>query len=265
MGALIRDARMGRDLTLKQLATASGVSAATVSAVERASKGVTLATAEKILAAMGLQLHVETQPLWADVDAAIEEMRDIPVPDRIGRWEIGFTSFVSWFAGRSSMADGLMAAALQGAPVPVRAFEMVIADDDDSIDDMISLLGEMRARQWVDRWQSRQGSCLDPRDTECPPARYRCRHGEFRVRLAGELSPKVWVELEDLPAPDLAPVSLFQRVPLLTRARLPVVPLTEIETDEAYARRVLDRVRELSGGLPHQRTAPDSWGRVTGA
>ncbi|GLY76478.1 hypothetical protein Airi01_047450 [Actinoallomurus iriomotensis] len=161
MGALIRDARMGRDLTLKQLATASGVSAATVSAVERASKG--------------------------------------------------------------------------------------------------------GARQWVDRWQSWQGSCLDPRDTECPPARYRCRHGEFRVRLAGELSPKVWVELEDLPAPDLAPVSLFRRVPLLTRARLPVVPLTEIETDEAYARRVLDRVRELSGGLPHLRTAPDSWGRVTGA
>lgn len=197
---------------------------------------------------MGLQLHVETQPLWVEVDAAIEEMRNKSLWARISGWQIEFTSFVSWFADRPYMADGLMAAALQGAPVPVRAFEMMVADDDDSIDELVFLLKEMRARQWAEKWRSWDAPSLDPRATECRPARYRCLHGEFQVRLVEKLTPTVWVELEDLPAPDVAPVSLFRRVPLLTRVRLPVVPLGEIQADETYTRRVLDRVRQLSTG-----------------
>ncbi|WP_345464661.1 hypothetical protein [Actinoallomurus oryzae] len=67
-------------------------------------------------------------------------------------------------------------------------------------------------------------------------------HGEFHVLLVDELRPRVWFELEDLPKPGVAPIFLFRKIPLATRIRLPVVPLAEIQTDDTYALRVLERL-----------------------
>src|ERR1700676_1034669 len=73
-GELIRRARLERELGVVELARRAGVSPATVSKVERGQRpAVTVAMADRILAAMGLRLHVETVPLWADIDTAIAE------------------------------------------------------------------------------------------------------------------------------------------------------------------------------------------------
>jgi transcriptional regulator with XRE-family HTH domain len=243
VGALIRDAREDRRLTLGQLAAASGVGASTLSTMERAKRDMSLGAVEKVLAAMGLQLHVDTQPLWGEIDAKISEMAEVSLPARIEAWPLEFTSFVSWFAETAYMADGLMAAALQGAPVPVDAFEIAVLDDEDSLDELMFLLSEMHVRRWVEKWRDWDGTTVDPRDAESPPARYRCIHGELRVRLVSALDPTIFVELSDLSTSGLAPSSLHRKVPVLTRVRLPVAPLAEIETSDGWARRVLQRMR----------------------
>jgi transcriptional regulator with XRE-family HTH domain len=243
VGSLIRDAREDRRLTLEQLAAASGICVSTLSMVERAKRHITLGAVDRVLAAMGLQLHVDTQPLWGEIDAKISEMAAISLSARIEAWPIELTSFVSWFAETAYMADGLMAAALQGAPVPVDAFEIAVLDDEDSLDELMFLLGEMHVRRWVEQWRDWDGTTVDPRDAESPPARYRCLHGELRVRLVRALEPTMFVELRDLSTSGTPPSSLRRKVPVLTEVRLPVVPLAEIETSDGWARRVLQRMR----------------------
>jgi transcriptional regulator with XRE-family HTH domain len=154
LGEMIRSARLERRWSLRDLATASEVSVAMLSLVERAKVGVTLAMVEKILAAMGLALYLEAEPMWAGIDTAISDAAGRSLPDRMADWKIELTSFVSWFAQLPCpyMADGLMAAALQGAPVPVTAFQIAVADDDETLDELIFLLNDMKAQQWVAKW-----------------------------------------------------------------------------------------------------------------
>jgi transcriptional regulator with XRE-family HTH domain len=250
VGSLIRGAREDRRLTLEQLAVASGICASTLSMAERAKRPITLGAVDRILAAMGLQLHVDTQPLWGEIDAKISEMAAISLSARIEAWPIEFTSFVSWFAETAYMADGLMAAGLQGAPVPVDAFEIAVLDDEDFLDELMFLLGEMHVRRWVEQWRDWDGGTVDPRDAQSPPARYRCLHGELRVRLVPVLEPTMFVELSDLSTSGMPPSSLRRKVPVLTEVRLPVVPLAEIETSDGWAHRVLQRMRAQAGVGP---------------
>ena len=64
-GELIRQARVERELGVAELARWWEVSPASVSKIERGRRSaVTIAMADRILAAMGLRLHVETVPLW---------------------------------------------------------------------------------------------------------------------------------------------------------------------------------------------------------
>lgn len=247
VGSLIRAAREDRRLTLEQLAVASGICASTLSMAERAKRPITLGAVDRVLAAMGLQLHVDTQPLWGEIDAKISEMAAISLSARIEAWPIEFTSFVSWFAETAYMADGLMAAGLQGAPVPVDAFEIAVLDDEDFLDELMFLLGEMHVRRWVEQWRDWDGTTVDPRDAQSPPARYRCLHGELRVRLVPVLEPTMFVELSDLSTSGIPPSSLRRKVPVLTEVRLPVVPLADIETSDGWAHRVLQRMRAQAG------------------
>lgn len=265
IGALIRQARTMRRLSLRELAELCDASVATLSAIERGSRNVSLPLADRILGAMELELHLETQPRWEAIDAAIAEAAGRPLKERIAGWEIELTPFVSWFAETPYMADGLMAAALQGAPVPVRAFEMAVPRDEESLDRLTLLLNEMRAARWNVFWlQWSRSASNDPREAEAdmaalarrngatsPPSgpdafSYRCTHGEIRIRLVDELAPALWVEIEDLSQDCARASSLLRTMPMLTRVRLPLVPLAEVETADAYARRVLDRMRRTA-------------------
>lgn len=270
LGTLIRNARVSRRLTLQALAERSGVSVSSISAIERGTRKLTLPLADRILGAMELDLHLETQPMWEAIDTAIAEAARLPLKERIADWKIEFTSFVSWFADTPYIADGLMAAALQAAPVPVTAFEMVVSRDGDTLDRLTELFDEMRASRWNMYWlQWGGGTSLDPREAEeeqkevmgadgrgragagtergRTPMCYRCTHGEFRLRLVDELEPALWTEIEELPTNCLHPISIFRKVPMLTRVRLPLVSLAEIQATDGYARRVLDRMRGTPG------------------
>ncbi|MEV5711410.1 helix-turn-helix transcriptional regulator [Actinoallomurus sp. NPDC052274] len=262
IGTLIKQARTTRRLSLRGLADLCDASVATLSAIERGTRNVSLPLADRILGAMELELHLETQPRWEAIDAAIAEAAGRPLQERIADWEIEFTPFVSWFAETPYMADGLMAAALQGAPVPVTAFEMAVPRDDDSLDRLTVLLNEMRASRWSVFWLQWSASASnDPREAEADMAAlarrdgattqpsgpdafsYECRHGRFRIRLVDELAPVLWADIEDLSQDCARATSLLRAMPMLTRVRLPLVPLAEVETADRYARRVLDRMR----------------------
>ncbi|MFL6054125.1 MAG: helix-turn-helix domain-containing protein [Actinoallomurus sp.] len=264
IGALIRQARMTRQLSLRRLADLCDASAATLSAIERGTRNITLPLADRILGAMELELHLEAQPMWEAIDAAIAEAAGRPLKERIAGWKIEFTSLVSWFAETRYLADGLMAAALQGAPVPVTAFEMAVPRHADSLDRLTELLDEMRASRWNVYWLQWGGPMsLDPREAEeeqeelaaaadgrgtpsgsgRDPFTYKCTHGEFRIRLADEFAPTLWTEIEELSQTCLRATSFRRKIPMLTRVRLPVVPLAEIQTTDGFARRVLERMR----------------------
>jgi transcriptional regulator with XRE-family HTH domain len=106
-GELIRQARLERDLGVVDLARRAGVSPATVSKVERGRRpAVTVAMADRILAAMGLRLHLETVPLWADIDTAIAEASRQSLAERMAGWPIDFTAFVSRLDGLPYLLDG---------------------------------------------------------------------------------------------------------------------------------------------------------------
>ncbi len=274
VGRLIRAARLEQHWTLRQLAERCGVSMTTLSEVERGIRAVTLPIVDRILAAMELDLHLETQPMWAGIDRAIAEAAGRSLRERITEWEIEFTSFVSWFAEAPYLADGLMAAALQGAPVPVTVFEMAVPRDTGSLDHLTALICDMGASRWDVKWREWSGGLSrDPREAEedalWAEARtqgagpleherresgrtafsYRCPHGEFRLRLVDRLVPTLWVDLDDLPTAH-RPVSRTGReIPLLTRIRLPVVPIAEIEVADGFACRVLRRMRAATPGV----------------
>ena len=70
--------------------------------------------ADRILAAMGLRLHVETVPLWADIDTAIAEASRRSLAERMAGWPIDFAAFVNRLDGIPYLLDGLTSAAVQG-------------------------------------------------------------------------------------------------------------------------------------------------------
>jgi transcriptional regulator with XRE-family HTH domain len=236
VGALIREARLSRSLGLVELARLAGVSPSTISRTERGgSAGLSVALAERILAALELRLDIEVVPLWADVDEAIEAAARMPVAERIQAWPFSFTQFVSRLDGIPYLLDGLTAAAVQGAPVKVEAVEIAVPRDDEVLDRLTELLADIMAKR------GDGFDYLDPREPGSDD--YLCIAGRFRIRLIDDYQPELWVDIDPLPADDPLP-SLFglPRPPILTRARLAVVPLTEIQATDGQARRVLERI-----------------------
>jgi transcriptional regulator with XRE-family HTH domain len=235
---LIRQARLERNLGVVELARLAGVSPATVSKIERGLRpAVTIAMADRILTAMGLRLHVETVPLWADIDTAIVEASRQSLAERIEGWPIDFTAFVSRLDGIPYLLDGLTSAAIQGAPVIVEEFEMAVSrDDEEALDRLTFLFSDFMATRG-DFPQSR-----DPR--EKGSEHYRCIAGPFRVRLIDHYQPVLWADIDPLPEPigTLPSIRGLELPDPLTRVRVALTPLTEIQAADGHARRVIERM-----------------------
>jgi transcriptional regulator with XRE-family HTH domain len=236
-GELIRQARLARELGVAELARQAGVSPATVSKIERGRRpAVTIAMADRILAAMGLRLHVETVPLWADIDTAIAEAGRRSLAERMTAWPIDFAAFVNRLDGLPYLLDGLTSAAVQGAPVMVEEFEIVVPRDDEVLDRLTFMLEDFMARR---------GEGFESRDPRRPGSEhYLCIAGRFRIRLAGTYQPVLWADIDPLPDP-LGRLPSINGLPLpgpLGRARVAVVPLTEIQATDGHARRIIERM-----------------------
>jgi transcriptional regulator with XRE-family HTH domain len=236
-GELIRQARVERELGVVALARLAGVSPATVSKIERGRRpAVTIAMADRLLAAMGLRLHVETVPLWADVDTAIAVAGQQSLAERMKEWPIDFTAFVSRLDGIPYLLDGLTSAAVQGAPVIVEEFEIAVPRDDEVLDRLTFLLADFMARRG-ESFESR-----DPR--EKGSEHYLCIAGRFRVRLVDRYQPVLWADIDPLPevVGMLPSINGLPLLPPLTKVRLAVVPLTEIQATDGHAKRVIERM-----------------------
>jgi transcriptional regulator with XRE-family HTH domain len=235
-GELIRQARLERDLGIVELARRAGVSPATVSKVERGRRpAITVAMADRILAAMGLRLHLETVPLWADIDTAIAEASRSSLAERMAAWPIDFTAFVSQLDGFPYLLDGLTSAAVQGAPVIVEEFEMAVPRDDEVLDRFTFMLSDVMARR---------GNGLQSRDPREPgSAHYLCVAGRFRVRLIDRFQPVLWADIDPLPEVIVMLPSLSgqPRLPL-AKVRVALVPLTDIRAAGGQAKRVIERM-----------------------
>jgi transcriptional regulator with XRE-family HTH domain len=236
-GELIRQARVERELGVAELARRAGVSPASVSKIERGRRpAVTIAMADRILAAMGLRLHVETVPLWADIDTAIAEASRRSLAERMAGWPIDFAAFVNRLDGIPYLLDGLTSAAVQGAPVMVEEFEIAVPRDDEVLDRLTFLLGDFMARR---------GEGFESRDPRRPGSEhYLCIAGRFRVRLIEKYQPVLWADIDPLPEALVGLPSINGLPPSvpLTRVRVAVVPLTEIQANGGHAKRVIERM-----------------------
>jgi transcriptional regulator with XRE-family HTH domain len=236
-GELIRAARVERGLGVVELGRLAGVSAATVSKIERGRRpAVTLAMADRILAALGLRLHVETVPLWADIDTAIAEAAKQSLAERMQEWPFDFAALVSRLDGIPYLLDGLTSAAVQGAPVKAEEFEFAVPRDDEVLDRLTFLLHDFMARR---------GEGLQSRDPREPGSEhYLCVAGRFRIRLIDRYQPVLWADIDPLPAAEatLPSINGLPLPPPLTRVRVAVVPLAEIQTVDGYPKRIIERM-----------------------
>jgi transcriptional regulator with XRE-family HTH domain len=245
MAALIRAERVKRGLSLGKLAAQAGVSTATLSKLERGQRSVTLDLADEVLAALGLRLHVTAEPLWEAVDKAIETGTGRTPAGLVAQWTASVTidlgAYLTLLAGTRFAVDGMMAAAFQGAPVPVAAMEIAVpADDPGALDDLTAALDRMRADRGTGAWVRSR----DPRVKGSPE--YRTNHGLLVIRMVSPFGPFLSLEIDPLPRPNM-PTMDYSRLKLLkplTRATVDVMPLGQIEASDSGTRRMLARMRE---------------------
>jgi hypothetical protein len=199
--------------------------------------------ADRILTAMDLRLHVETVPLWADIDEMIDQASRGTLGERITTWPIDFEALVTRLDGIPYLLDGLTAAAVQGAPVRVEEFEIAVPRDDEVLDRLTFLLEDFVARR------GEGFEYLDPRERGSDY--WTCIAGRIRIRLIERFEPLLWVDIDPLP-PSVGQLFSIRRLPLpppLTKAHLPVVPLDDIRASDSQARRIIERIEARRGGL----------------
>jgi transcriptional regulator with XRE-family HTH domain len=237
---LVRRARSEAGLTQHTLAERAGVVRSTVAQVESGARTPSLATLANLLAAAGQQMRVDLEPLDSDVLRAIETVR--AQPDVAS----GVVDLWAGFRAMDEVAyriEGLAAAALLGAPVPVPTVTIALADTAVTHAWLASQLHRRQLTVRVDGWYSRLDFDLegDERDGAA-----------VRERLAAECSDgRFWIEgWLDVLAARLAPFEeVARRVLVETReGTIAVQPLDEIESGDADVQRVLRVMRRGRAG-----------------
>jgi hypothetical protein len=109
----------------------------------------TIATLEAVLAGAGQQVRAELEQLDADVERAIAAVGDQPMADRDGVFGWGQINRIAEAAHR---VEGLAAASVLGAPVPVSTFELALADEDSTFhwlsEEMMTWIARIRVPAW---------------------------------------------------------------------------------------------------------------------
>lgn len=240
-GALVKQARSEAGLTQRVVAERAGVRRETVAQVESGARKPSLGTLVNLLAAAGMQMRVELEPLDADVLRAIEKARAQP---EVASGVVDVWSTFTAMGEVTYRIEGLAAAALLGAPVPVPAIQIALADTAATHDWLAARLRRRELALLPDGWHSRLEFDLqgDERDgsvvsellaAECPDGGFWIE-GLFD-RLAARLAPAGDVE---------------RRVLVETReGTIAVQPLDEIESGDPDVARVLRVMRRGAAGL----------------
>jgi hypothetical protein len=191
---------------------------------------------------MGLRLHVETEPRFADLDSVIAAAAGLPPGEIMAQWAPDAAAYLAFLTQENVpfIVEGLAAAALQGAPVQVDSLEIAVPDsDEEAVDRLTIVLAAIGVRRG-------DYEVADPRLPGSPD--YVSMHGPLRLRLAASSpEPAVWIDIDPMPEPRLPLVWFLResREPL-PRARIAVTPLARIEASSGQVRRVLERTRDLT-------------------
>jgi transcriptional regulator with XRE-family HTH domain len=134
IGCLLRRARESRELSQEDLAELSGISQSVISAYERERKQPGWVAAERLFAAMGLQMRIELEPLDADLDRQIDAYAAMTAEERLRALPYVLKALDSHLEGIPLVVTGAAAAALHGVPVPVRRVDLLLPDTDAAVD-----------------------------------------------------------------------------------------------------------------------------------
>lgn len=221
----LKDTREAANMSLAELAAVVGMSQPSLTAYERGVRTPRVDQVDQILAGLGLQLRLEAEPLWADVDAAIDAAAVMPVAARLERFGLRPLSLIAELTELADLplvVEGLCAAALLGAPVRVAAIDVVLPRDTEVLD-RFSRWAVFHARRWSERWSTFSYAAADPREGR-DPLRYKTDYGELRLRLVDTL-------------PDSIEVQVAEQV-------VRVLDLRFIEATDQVSGRVLQRMQE---------------------
>jgi len=226
IGRILQARRLEARLTQRSLAAAAGLSQTAVTKLERGAGTTTLATLERAFAALGLRLHVTTEPLDSVVDVAVARLETTPWQDRIEQCGVGRLHRRLVAAGIAHVFTGAAAALLHGAPVPVALVDLLI--EEAAMDRFYSaILVPWAPRRWYDRFE--EYTAFIPLHPADPGAnRWRTTEAEFRIDFVETLpeAVRLIVQMEE-------GQEIFD-----------AVPMTEIELDDQAAGRMLRRYRE---------------------
>lgn len=131
LGHIVRNARWEAGLTQDLMASRAGVSRAMLARIESGSRNPSLPMLERLLAVAGKQVRIELEPLDADVRRAIAEHRaaDAPPATVTALHQLaGYSDWPALLPAVPHRFEGLAAASLLGAPVPVESIEVALAD-----------------------------------------------------------------------------------------------------------------------------------------
>ena len=241
---LLKDARRRAGLTQLMLAERAGVNRSTVALVESGARIPSLATLASLLAAAGMQMHVELEPLDADVRREIEARRTNAdgARDVLDVWGSLF--------GMDEVAyrvEGVAAAALLGAPVPVPVIQIAFAETDATYVWLAAQIRGWLAKVRLDgeNWPID----FDLGRSEAGGEEERAADGvTVRERLAVECPDgRFWYEAWfDALSARLAPTGVVARHVVVATSEGPIAaqPLDEIEAADGEVARVLRVMRE---------------------
>jgi transcriptional regulator with XRE-family HTH domain len=230
VAALIRAARHEAAMSQRALAERAGISQHTLSRYETGVRLPSIETLRTVLAATGKQLRTELEPLDADIVEAIEQVRAQPLDDRPG---VVVWRMVSGPPDVAHRVEGLAAAAVLGAPVPVERLELSLADEPATFEWLAAQMQGWATRIRAPAWSQARVVQLDAHSlrkvigSECPD-------GQFELTYAMTASSVI------LRPP--AEVAHHVRVATVS-GEIPVQALHEIDTNDRNAARVLAVLR----------------------
>lgn len=187
LGAVLRQQRELRGLSQEALAARTDTDRSTITRIEQGSRAPSLPMLERLFAALDLQLAFRVEPLDAQLDAQLDELRRSPTTERIG--DLRLDLMADRLGDLPYVWAGSTAALLQGAPLPDDDLEINVRWSD--ADQFTAWLTRNWAERWNARWEEFGFLRIDPR--EPGEHRWRVVGGVVRARMCDELPETIEV------------------------------------------------------------------------
>jgi transcriptional regulator with XRE-family HTH domain len=188
---LVQKEREAAGLTHAELGSRSGVSAASLSRIERGTLAPSIDNLEKIATALGLRIRLTVEPVQA-LDAYVDRDAWLPLATRLEKSGLG--QLLRTLDTLDYVIDGGLAATLQGAPLAIEELEIDIAWRDAGR--FTGWLVRRLAYRWHDAHQEFRVHDLDPRAPG--PHYWQTAMGKVRARMVDELPSSVDIKVADM-------------------------------------------------------------------